>query len=408
MAAQNPDTSLACDKPDKPEVEVTVKVASTFMGHDWSFVADLPDDMITFHSGRLQYTKNSPFDFSQSAADGSDPSDTWAFAPDLPTNSSSLPMVLFPSPLSLPQDPSIHHKTSRLYTDGRPPASYNDLPSEVQLKILAPILIQPAPISAATRTKYARTLFLSLQLVNKRMRDQARHLYQENRFILVHGLDYTESQTPTENIPLGYSPFKAAAFQNKILRVPHPCLCHRITTLEIRIFPQAISGKGLLTDPYSFAPLFRYRRPVREAKLLNPFDALDEATNARRIAWQSTMTSVRSLKVTFDFARSQDSYDKLVGFRRLLSGVPDTCYDRKRRGFVAFVNTLEAAFPRVVAVEVEVMNLLCLGRNGMWSRGQEEEQRPEEWWEEWCEIGCARKVGMAFERALKRNGEREV
>lgn len=50
MAAQNPDTSLALDK---PEVETTVKVASTFLGHDWSFTADLPDDMITFNSGRL-------------------------------------------------------------------------------------------------------------------------------------------------------------------------------------------------------------------------------------------------------------------------------------------------------------------------------------------------------------------
>lgn len=117
------------------------------------------------------------------------------------------------------------------------------------------------------------------------------------------------------------------------------------------------------------------------------------------------MTSLRSLKVTFDFARSQDSYDKIVGFRRLWIGVSDTCYDERRRGFVAFVNMLEAAFPRVEAVEVEVMNLLCLGRNGMWCRGQEDEQRPEEW-EEWCEVGCARKVGMAFERALKRNGER--
>ncbi|KAF1972026.1 hypothetical protein BU23DRAFT_569510 [Bimuria novae-zelandiae CBS 107.79] len=320
----------------------------------------------------------------------SNPSDSWTGP------------VVVPPPADAALDPIIPLQSSRLYSDGRPPTSWATLPNEIQLQILENIVKQQAPVSSATRTKYSKKILLSLQLVNTRMSEQVRHIYQKHHFVLVHGLDYDvvlHEDGVYRNVPA-----------NKILKHPHPRFCHEIKNLEMHIFPQSFIDRDLLADAYSLAPLFRYRQHLRDARKNSPFGAVAEAACARRIAWQESLMSLRRMKVVFDFARTQGESIRHLHLRSHL--LTRGCYDDHRRGFVSLLGLCETAFPNLEAVDVVVQHIKCVGHTGTWSRelGLVEKDPKERTWTDLFEAchGCPERIGLALEAALLRSTWEEL
>lgn len=296
------------------------------------------------------------------------------------------------------QDPTIHSRASRIYLDGRAPASWDDLSREIQLKILAYIVQISSRLSKATHTTFSAAEILSLLLVNKRTSDQVRHFYQQNRFFLVHGLDYMH----------GIRDQCGPHHGSMILKYPRSLFCAWIKRLEIRFCPQSTFCKDLLDGTYSWAPLLRYREGIRLARASNMFTATVEAENARRIAWQTSLISLRHFKIIFDFARTDKQMQDLR-----MDWSPDQgknyCYDPERKSFVRLLGLMETAFPGLEGVDVEVTNLFCFGHSGMWSRisglekGDSELALPP--WnppETHCAGGCPQRIGQALESALLR------
>lgn len=229
---------------------------------------------------------------------------------------------------------------------------------------------------------------LRLLLVNKQTYAQARRLYQQNRFFLNHGKD-------SNNTYQGTSP------HDKALTYPKAQFCHNITNLTLRFFPKFICSMDVLQDSDSWAPLFRYRSNMRLVRARDPRTAALEAESARRIAWQASFTSLRCLKIHFDFIWTKDQRGRDNRHAKYDIHSSVTCCDQGPEAFTRMLGSTETAFPNVEEVDVQVRHVICSGYTGKWStkEGLEETYN---WGRQMCSDKCPQKIGEALEAALLR------
>ncbi|KAF2450067.1 hypothetical protein P171DRAFT_428157 [Karstenula rhodostoma CBS 690.94] len=288
-------------------------------------------------------------------------------------------------------DPAIPMFTSGIYCDGRKPKSWSALPNEIQLQILAPIAKVTWAVSVTSQPRASKDL-LPLLLVNKRMSSQALYLYQQNQFVLIHGV---------------YSPNRFTCIlrphlRNNVLKHPNARFCRDITALNIWFFPESICAMNMLDGSCSWAALFRYQTGLRLGRSNDPLTAALEETGARRIAWQVSFTSLRRFEFHVDF---QETTNLALLRNGTDEGHVSGAYcDPKRGAFIQQLSLMETAFPNIEEVAVSVLGVVCPGHTGTWSR-KNGFQKIQYIWDWNCSSECAQKMGEALEAALLRRKE---